>query len=200
MAASGPVLLVVPPGADCAHHAMVQAWYRDEADDDPRRPHRAQPSRPVSLEQLRRLGVLHWKLDPDKYENDPELEKIRKERNYNWMDIITVSREELPDYEEKLKSFYEEHLHPDEEVRYVLEGSGYFEVRDDKDRWIRILVEKGDLITLPAGSYHRFTLDEQNYIKAMRLFTGQPTWEAHFRPAENLEIRKQYLEFLAQSA
>nr|KAF6445800.1 acireductone dioxygenase 1 [Rousettus aegyptiacus] len=185
MAASGPALLVVPPGADCARHAMVQAWYRDEADDDPRRPHRAQPSRPVSLEQLRRLGVLHWKLDPDKYENDPELEKIRKERNYNWMDIITVSREELPDYEE---------------VRYVLEGSGYFEVRDDKDRWIRILVEKGDLITLPAGSYHRFTLDEQNYIKAMRLFTGQPTWEAHFRPAENLEIRKQYLEFLVQSA
>lgn len=41
---------------------MVQAWYMDESADDPRRPHRAQPRRPVGLEQLRRLGVLYWKV------------------------------------------------------------------------------------------------------------------------------------------
>lgn len=179
---------------------MVQAWYCDDAAGDPRRPHRAQPSRPVGLEQLRGLGILHWKLDADKYENDLELEKIRRERNYSWMDIITVCKEKLPNYEEKIKTFYEEHLHLDEEIRYVLDGSGYFDVRDDQDRWIRIWVEKGDLIVLPAGIYHRFTVDEQNYIKAMRLFVGQPVWIAHKRPADHLEARKQYLEFLAQSA
>lgn len=43
-------------------------------------------------------------MDADKYENDPELEKIRKERNYSWMDIVTISREKLPDYEEKVRS------------------------------------------------------------------------------------------------
>uniref|UniRef100_A0ABI7VQN5 acireductone dioxygenase (Fe(2+)-requiring) n=1 Tax=Felis catus TaxID=9685 RepID=A0ABI7VQN5_FELCA len=113
---------------------MVQAWYMDESADDPRLPHRGDPCSLVGLEQLRRLGVLYWKLDADKYENDPELEKIRKERNYSWMDIITICKDKLPDYEEKIKMFYKEHLHLDDEIRYILDGSGYFDVRDKEDK------------------------------------------------------------------
>lgn len=179
---------------------MVQAWYVDDSTDDPRLPHRAEPARPVGLEQLRRLGVLYWKLDADRYEDDPELEKIRRERNYSWMDIITICREKLPDYEEKVKMFYEEHLHLDDEIRYVLDGSGYFDVRDEEDRWVRIAMEKGDMITLPAGIYHRFTLDEQNYVKVMRLFVGDPVWTAYNRPADHFEARKRYMALLAQTA
>lgn len=31
------------------------------------------------------LGVLYWKLNPENYENDSELGKIREERGYDYM-------------------------------------------------------------------------------------------------------------------
>lgn len=148
----------------------------DASDEDQRKPHRLVPNEPCSAEKLARLGVLYWRLDQSKYEDDPRLEAIKKCRGYSYSDLITVSPETLPGYEEKLKCFYEEHIHSDEEIRYVVEGSGYFDIRDMDDRWIRMWTRAGDLIILPAGSYHRFTLDESNYVKALRLFVGEPVW------------------------
>ncbi|XP_029972595.1 acireductone dioxygenase [Salarias fasciatus] len=177
----------------------IEAWYMDSSDEDQRKPHRLQPNQAVSLEELKQLGVCYWKLNADIYENDPALKQIREDQGYSYMDIITIKKDTLPNYEEKLKMFFEEHLHLDDEIRYILDGQAYFDVRDKKDQWIRIAMSKGDLITLPAGIYHRFTLDETNYTKAMRLFVGEPVWKAYNRPADEYEIRQKYVASLQGS-
>jgi len=132
-------------------------------------------------------------MNPAAYPEDPKLAAIQKVRGYSYNDLITVSPDTLPEYEKKIKAFYEEHIHTDEEIRYVLEGSGYFDVRDLEDNWIRIWCREGDLIILPEGIYHRFTLDQSNYIKASRLFVGEPVWTPYNRPQDDHPSRSKYL-------
>lgn len=65
----------------------------------------------------------------------------------------------------QIKKFFQEHIHSDDEVRLVVEGSGYFDIRNpENDKWIRIEVVKNDLISIPPGLYHRFTLDEKVFL------------------------------------
>ncbi|KAL0026501.1 hypothetical protein WJX77_003059 [Trebouxia sp. C0004] len=177
-----------------ADDCKLQAWYMDDSKEDQRLPHKCKPNRPASIADIRKLGVLSWQLDASNHENDPTLKAIRADRNYSYQDVITIRPDTLPNYEEKLKSFFEEHLHTDEEIRYILEGSGYFDVRDKQDRWIRIALNKGDMIVLPEGIYHRFTLDDVNYVKAMRLFVGEPVWTPFNRPQDDKPSRKKYVQ------
>jgi len=91
------------------------------------------------------------------------VDQIAKDRSYKNRDEITVSSEKMGAvYEDKVKMFFNEHLHEDEEIRYILDGEGFFDVRSEGDDWVRIKLQKDDLIILPAGIYHRFTTDSKN--------------------------------------
>ena len=114
--------------------------------------------RSISVDVLSQLGVLYKHCS-----SLSSVNAIASERCYKNRDEIIVSPESMgPVYEEKVKMFFVEHLHEDEEIRYILDGRGFFDVRDSTDSWIRIRVEKDDLIILPAGLYHRFTTDAKN--------------------------------------
>ena len=119
--------------------------------------------REVPESYLASLGVIYRRL--------PTLEDVNalaKERDYKNSDQVTVSPHTMGAvYEEKVKSFFSEHLHEDEEIRYIVDGEGYFDVRSKQDEWVRIRLGAEDLIILPAGIYHRFTTDDKNVGRLM---------------------------------
>jgi len=120
-------------------------------------------------------------LTPPPPESQKKNHKNKNHKNKNHktkttQEIVDIRRDTLPDYDAKINAFYQEHIHADDEIRYVLGGRGYFDVRDARDRWVRISCGRGDLIVLPEGIYHRFTLDAGDHVRAMRLFVGAPVW------------------------
>jgi len=148
----------------------MHAYWYDNLPGDQRLPHDS--GKTVSVDALSKLGVLYYNIS-----ELSAVDELARERSYKNRDVITVSPEKMGDvYEEKVKMFFNEHLHEDEEIRYIRDGKGFFDVRNEGDEWIRIQLEKDDLIILPAGIYHRFTTDDDNHIVAMRLFKEEPKW------------------------
>ncbi|KAH8342336.1 hypothetical protein KR059_002150 [Drosophila kikkawai] len=189
---------------------MVNIWFMDNEQTDQRLEHHRSPPEYLELADLyKKTGVEYFKasgiirnyINADAYQSDEVLTQLRAKRGYTYDDearSITCSEKCLPDYANKLKAFFTEHLHTDEEIRLVLDGSGYFDVRDNEENWLRIQVVKGDLIIIPAGIYHRFTLDSNNFIKARRYFVGEPVWTPHNRPADDMDCRKSYIKHQAE--
>src|ERR1700760_2049651 len=96
---------------------------------DQREPHDS--GRDVSPEYLSKLGIVHFN-----YPSVDDVNKLAAEREYKNRDEITISPSVMGDiYEEKVRTFFNEHLHEDEEIRYILAGGGFFDVRDKDDHW-----------------------------------------------------------------
>jgi 1,2-dihydroxy-3-keto-5-methylthiopentene dioxygenase len=134
----------------------MQIYYYSETDEDQRAAHDTGIS--LSVEELARLGVI-----AHHFPSVSQVDALAASRDYKNRDEITVSPAAMGEvYEEKVKMFFHEHLHEDEEIRYIVDGRGYFDVRGPDERWVRCALEKGDLIILPAGIWHRFTTDEGN--------------------------------------
>jgi ARD/ARD' family len=85
-------------------------------------PNRCDPNLAVSAPDLRKIGIAYWKMDDvDKYDYpvkavpydpkdamDPKLAALRDSRGYSYADIITVHPDHLPEFDVKIKAFFEE--------------------------------------------------------------------------------------------
>ncbi|XP_059148111.1 acireductone dioxygenase-like [Physella acuta] len=162
---------------------MVRAWYMDSSDADQREPHMNDPPVFLKLDVLyKKTGVECFTFDAGSLKTNEDYANLKKNRGYSYEDICEISKETLPNYDNMIAAFYTEHIHADDEIRFVVKGSGYFDVRDIDDKWIRVEVVKNDLIIVPAGLYHRFTLNTSNYIKMKRLFVDGAVWIPINRP------------------
>ncbi len=135
----------------------IEAWYLDSCE-------------PVSLSSLEKLGVRAWRIDRDDAES---LDKMCQQFELNKRAHVTISTKEPSDI--PLNKLTMEHMHRNDEVRYVTEGSGYLDVRDWQDRWIRYHMKEQQFSIVPKGIYHRFLLDENSHFKALRLFNNRMT-------------------------
>ncbi|KAG6493415.1 hypothetical protein ZIOFF_048398 [Zingiber officinale] len=139
-----------------------------------------------------------WHIKDSEEEEDHRLPKHCEPKEFvSLHKLEDLHPERLPNFEQILKKIFVEHLHLDDEISYCIQGSGYHDVRDENDRWIRIAVKEGVMILLPAGIYHRLALDLNNYLKIL-IFNAGPavgitTYE---RPGDDLPARKLYLETL----
>lgn len=139
-----------------------------------------QQQHPLQVSDLRSVGVMYESLAPEGSAYQAMLDRFKGERGYVEQDIVEL-HPRTPDLASVCAKFQDEHLHTDDEVRYVLEGEGIFDIRALDDAWMRIWVEPGDLLVVPAGLHHRFWLTERKQIRCVRLFKDRAGWIPQYR-------------------
>ncbi|ELT95206.1 hypothetical protein CAPTEDRAFT_110609 [Capitella teleta] len=176
---------------------MVRIWYHDGSDEDQRLPHipEKNPKFLSPQELFDTVGIKHIVMNADTFREEGVLDKLKKERGYVYEDSVHCHTH-MDNAEEELAGYATEHFHREEEIRLVVRGKGYFDVRDPEDKWIRIEVVKNDLLLVPAGMYHRFSLDVNEDMATVRCFIDDPNWIPYNRKdgVDDLEVRKKYLK------
>jgi 1,2-dihydroxy-3-keto-5-methylthiopentene dioxygenase len=140
----------------------------------------AAASEAISADELLQNDVYYARHETDEASYRAPIDALKQERGYIEEDQVALSPE-TPSLDAICAKFIDEHTHDDDEVRFVLEGEGIFDIRSKDDRFMRVLVEKGDLIVVPKDRNHRFMLTEQKAIRCVRLFKDQSGWVPHYR-------------------
>jgi len=138
------------------------------------------PVQTIGADDLARRGVLSWSVPQLEAERAAMIDKIKREHGYVDEDFVELAPD-TPNIDAICAKFDKEHFHSEDEVRAVVEGAGIFDVRDEGDQWIRIEVSKGDMIVIPANTFHRFYLTDAKHIRCMRLFANHDGWAPLYR-------------------
>jgi 1,2-dihydroxy-3-keto-5-methylthiopentene dioxygenase len=112
-----------------------------------------------------------------------EIEKLKASGGYVTADLIDVTPE-TPGLEEMLAKFDREHWHDEDEVRFIISGSGLFHIHGQSGEVVAIEVEAGDLIRVPRGTLHWFNLCGDRRIRAIRLFQDKSGWTPHYSDSQ----------------
>ncbi|MCB9594520.1 MAG: cupin domain-containing protein [Sandaracinaceae bacterium] len=134
----------------------------------------------IDVDTLRSHGVHYERLATEPAAFQAPLDALKGANGYVHQDEVSLSVA-TPNLDAICAKFVDEHLHTEDEVRFVLEGEGVFDIRSGDDRWMRVTVEAGDLIVVPKDRYHRFFLTDSKQIRCVRLFQDASGWTPVYR-------------------
>jgi 1,2-dihydroxy-3-keto-5-methylthiopentene dioxygenase len=107
-----------------------------------------------------------------------DIERLKGEGGYKSVDVVRM-RPDHPDRAAMRAKFLSEHTHSDDEVRFFVDGSGLFSLHIGAAVYL-VTCERGDLISVPAGTRHWFDMGESPRFAAIRLFLDPSGWVAQF--------------------
>jgi 1,2-dihydroxy-3-keto-5-methylthiopentene dioxygenase len=142
-------------------------------------------SEPQIVAELAALGIDYerWSLDRVPADSSAEvvlaayadeIDAMKQRGGYVTADVIDVSPT-TPNLEAMLARFDREHTHSEDEVRFILAGRGIFFL-NLKGQVVSVEVGPGDLLRVPRGTTHWFTLCEERRIRAIRWFQETSGW------------------------
>jgi 1,2-dihydroxy-3-keto-5-methylthiopentene dioxygenase len=109
---------------------------------------------------------------------DAQVKKLMREGGYRTVDVVRV-KPDHPDRVAMRQKFLAEHTHAEDEVRFFVEGAGAFYLRKG-GKVYRVICERGDLLSVPAGITHWFDTGVHPHFCAIRIFTSADGWVGHF--------------------
>ena len=113
--------------------------------------------------------------------------EAQRRAGYQSADVVTLSPQ-TPNLEGILEPFRKEHFHTENEIRLVIDGAGVFSINPQDRPVFHIAMEPGELISVPANTWHWFDLDSQRRIKAVRIFESTEGWTAFYHDQEAVSM------------
>ena len=107
-----------------------------------------------------------------------EIDEMKRRGGYVTADVIDVFPE-TPGLDAMLARFDKEHTHSEDEVRFILAGRGIFFLHLG-ERVVSVEVGPGDLLRVPRGTTHWFTLCEDRRIRTVRWFQETTGWAPYY--------------------
>jgi 1,2-dihydroxy-3-keto-5-methylthiopentene dioxygenase len=107
-----------------------------------------------------------------------EIDDMKLRGGYTTADVIDVFPE-TPGLDAMLARFDKEHTHSEDEVRFILAGRGIFFLHLG-EKVVSVEVGPGDLLRVPRGTTHWFTLCEDRRIRTVRWFQETTGWAPHY--------------------
>ncbi len=108
------------------------------------------------------------------------LQPYMEANGYQTADVISV-HPETPKLPEIRAKFLREHTHSEDEVRFFVDGQGFFWFNlEGNEPVFCVKCVAGDLLSVPTGFKHWFDLGPVAFVKTIRVFIDASGWTPHY--------------------